>query len=465
MLEPVPEPARAPVRVGVVADDLTGSADTAVQFATAGWPTVLALPGGPPVDDGPVDDGPVDDGPVDDGPAGAADGVVAVSTDARALGEGARAVTAAAVRRLQGRGASHLYLKVDSTLRGSVASQVAGALDALDDGGGVDRRAVAVVCPAYPAMGRTVVDGVALVGGRRLEEGPAGLDPVTPVVTSVLGELLPGAVHLGHLGAGPPERAGRALLAAVLAATSGRDGARVVTVDAGNEADLDVVAAAVAAGGPALVPVGSAGLAGALATRWRCTPPSPRQLTGAPVRRAGAVLVLVSSLHDVAREQTGVLRTGRPGAIAHLAPSHAVLADDGARARWLAAADGPPRPDVLVLTAPAERQGAAAAPGVAAALADVAAALHGREPLRAVVAVGGDGAEALVRRWGATGLAVSGALAEGVPHGVLLGGVAAGLPLATKAGGFGAPGTLLDVVRRLSHPPTDHTTDPRRDLP
>lgn len=443
----MPGTARAPVLVGIVADDLTGAADTAVKFATAGWPTVLDLPGGEPAD--------------------AADGVLAVSTDARALGEDARTVTAAAVTRLRGRGATHLYLKVDSTLRGSVAHQVAGALDAWEAPG-----AVAVVCPAYPAMGRTVDGGVALAGGRRLQDGPAGRDPVTPVATSVLGELLPGAVHLGRPGAGPPDRAGAALLAAVREAAFGDAGARVVTVDATGDVDLEAVAVAVAGGGPGLVPVGSAGLAGALARRWSRSPPlstpSSRQQPDAPVHRAGAVLVLVTSLHDVAREQTGVLRDGWPHPAVHLAPSHGDLAHDGARTRWLATADRSPRPDLLVLTAPPEPRGAAAAPGVAAALADVVAALHRRDPLRAVVAVDGDGAEALVRRWAATGMAVTGALAEGVPHGVLLGGTADGLPLATKAGGFGAPGTLLDVVQRLSRSHTgaftDPLTDPRGDL-
>lgn len=449
----MPEPAPAPVRVGVVADDLTGAADTAVQFATAGWAAVLDLPGGA-------------------SRGGAPDGVLAVSTDARALGEGARAVTAAAVRGLRERGAVHLYLKVDSTLRGSVAAQVAGALDAWDDddpGAAPGRRPIAVVCPAYPAMGRTVVDGVALVGGRRLEEGPAGRDPVTPVATSELSELLPDAVHVGRPAAGPPEPAGRALLDAVFAATDGKDGARVVTVDAVDDADLAVIAAAVVAGSPALVPVGSAGLAGALATRWHPAPPelsagaAGRQTSAAQAHRAGAVLVLVSSLHDVARRQAELLGERWPGSVSRLAPTHADLADDDARERWLAAADRSPRGDLLVVTAPAESAGAVAAPGVAAALADVVADVHRREPMRAVVVVGGDGAEALVRRWGASGLAVRGALAEGVPHGVLVGGVADGLPLATKAGGFGAPGTLLDVVHRLSDQPTEHTTDPGRD--
>ncbi|TNM69740.1 four-carbon acid sugar kinase family protein [Streptomyces sp. NP160] len=447
-----------PVRVGVVADDLTGAADTAVQFVASGWAAVLDLPGG---------SSPGSSSP-GGGPADAPDGVLAVSTDARALGEGARAVTAAAVRGLRERGAAHLYLKVDSTLRGSVAAQVAGALDAWDSGDARGGRAVAVVCPAYPAMGRTVVDGVALVDGRRLEEGPAGRDPVTPVATSVLGELLPGAVHLGRPGTGPSERAGRALLDAVLAASGGDTGVRVVTVDAADDADLAVVAAAVAAGGPALVPVGSAGLAGALARCWPRTSAPTAESSRPPhaaVRSAGAVLVLVSSLHDVAREQADVLRGGWSGSVTHLAPTHADLADDAARARWLATADRPPRPDLLVLTAPPEPAGAAAAPGVATALADAVAALHGREPLRAVVAVGGDGAEALVRRWAATGLSVAGALAEGVPHGVLIGGVSDGLPLATKAGGFGAPGTLLDVVQRLSQKHTDQLADPRRDQP
>jgi uncharacterized protein YgbK (DUF1537 family) len=51
----------------------------------------------------------------------------------------------------------------------------------------------------------------------------------------------------------------------------------------------------------------------------------------------------------------------------------------------------------------------------------------------------------------ASGLSLSGEIAAGVPYGRLVGGAFAGLPVATKAGGFGTDTALrdcLDFVQR-----------------
>ncbi|MFC9089922.1 four-carbon acid sugar kinase family protein, partial [Nocardiopsis dassonvillei] len=140
-------------RVAVVADDLTGAGDTAVQFLRAGWSTELQL-----------------------SPAPSTAEVVAVSTDSRAL-PAERAAHAAdeAVRRLRGAGAARLYKKVDSTLRGPIRAEIDATLAAWSPG------AVAVVCPAFPATGRTVRDGVLLVDGVEVHRTAVGRDPVTPV--------------------------------------------------------------------------------------------------------------------------------------------------------------------------------------------------------------------------------------------------------------------------------------------
>ncbi|MGY1714065.1 four-carbon acid sugar kinase family protein [Geodermatophilus sp. SYSU D01106] len=408
-------------RTGVVADDLTGATDTSVQFARQGWPTLLRLRPG-----------------ADRLPA---DAVLAECTDARALGDEAAPATGAAVTRLHRSGVERLYVKVDSTLRGSVAAQVRGALESWS---AVRPAAFAVVCPAYPAMDRVVTDGVALAGGQLLEEGPAGRDPVTPVATSRLAELLPGSVHVRQPADGDP-----ATLAAALAA-AGRD-ARVVTVDARDDADLARLADAVDRVGPDAVPAGSAGLAGALAARWR--PAAPAADGGAPPSGERPVLVLVTSLHRTAREQEARLRRVYDGDLLHLAPTAADLADEAAWAAWVeGAVPSGPVPDLTVVTAPEERAAGARADAVAAALAGLVARLHAHRPYARVVVTGGDGARALVDRWGCTGIEVLGAVTEGVPHGRLVGGDADGLPVTTKAGGFGDPDTLVRAVSPAGRP-------------
>src|SRR6188472_4437131 len=113
------------LRVGILADDLTGAADTALQFVRAGWRTDLQLR-----------------------PGKSDAQVVAVTADSRNLSapDAAKAVVAA-VGQLRQAGVTHLYKKIDSTLRGQIRAEVLAALNAWAGD------AIAVVCPAYPAMG------------------------------------------------------------------------------------------------------------------------------------------------------------------------------------------------------------------------------------------------------------------------------------------------------------------------
>jgi len=205
------------VRVLVLADDLTGAGDTVVSFARSGWSSLLSLSGGwrhEPEEE-----------------------AVAVTLDSR-RDPRAEQVTARAAGDLD---PELLYLKIDSTVRGRVAEQVRGAV--------AGRRrtrpgAYAVLCPAYPAMGRTVEDGHVLVHDVPVHESAAGDDPVTPVRESDLRALVPGAA----LAAGED-------LAAAIREASGRTD--VVVVDARDQADLDRLAVALAEIGPQAVPVGS----------------------------------------------------------------------------------------------------------------------------------------------------------------------------------------------------------------
>ena len=72
------------------------------------------------------------------------------------------------LRALSGRRARQariLYKKIDSTLRGNVAAELAAAREAL----GVKRPIL--VAPAFPAQGRTVTNGRVLVNGKTLRSG------------------------------------------------------------------------------------------------------------------------------------------------------------------------------------------------------------------------------------------------------------------------------------------------------
>lgn len=395
-----------PAVLGLVADDLTGAGDAAVGFAEAGWRSVLALR--PSHLSSSARPGPT---------------VLAVSTGSRAAPDDEAADrTALAVDAVVAAGAERLYLKVDSTVRGSVAGQVDGALRAWAT---VHPDARAVICPAFPAHLRTVVDGQVLVAGGPLAASAAARDPVTPRTSGDLTEVFPGAVR----------QAG-----SDLSAVSGPPGSRLL-VDAHGDPDLDRLARGLDAAGPSLVVVGSGGLAAALGRRWS----QPVLRADAPSVQ-GRVLVAVSSRHPAAAAQLEQLRTG---------PS---------------AQPGLDRAGVEVLTTAAETTSPAAAAAelavrVRAALAD------GRH--EALVVVGGDGAAAILAELAADGVEIIGAVVPGCPTGFVAGGPADGLRLVTRSGGFGSAGGLDQIIRRLrtsrADPRTDHPharpRPPRKEAP
>lgn len=395
--------------VAIVADDLTGAGDTAVQFVRAGWVTQLSMGGADEALSG----------------AGARAEVLAVTTNSRAMAPAAAGeAVRREVRRLRQAGVRRLYKKVDSTLRGAFRAEIEAARAAWSDD------AVAVICPAFPATGRTVRDGVLLVDGRPVTETSAATDLVTPVTQSHIPTLL-GCAGI----AASPDETPQALAARIAQAGP------VVVVDAASEEDLERLARAVAELGERALPVGAGGLAGPLARIW----------AGAQAR--GPVVVVVTSQHSAARSQAQTLQ--ERGARTW-APAPQQLADPAAWESWAAGvvasergvADAG-RDDTVLLLAPEGRHAGLDADTVAARLGELAARLIDALGAAGVVATGGDGARQVLQSLGATGIALVDEVTGGVPMGTLTGGRAAGLPVVTKAGGFGSADVLVRAAQAI----------------
>src|SRR5215212_1235793 len=220
--------------IAVIADDLTGAADTGVQFVHAGYRTAVFFRATEVL--------------ADDLDA------VAFDTDSRTMPAGFAAKCVLEAAHLA-REARILYKKLDSTLRGNVAAELAAAL-------GGARRERAVVAPAFPAAGRTTVGGILRVHGVPVDETEMANDPHTPVseahVPSLLADAFP---SVGALGAGDladPERVRLAL-----------EDYECVVADADSDADLEALVRTVPA---RVLWAGSAGLALALGSVY----PGPR---------------------------------------------------------------------------------------------------------------------------------------------------------------------------------------------
>ncbi|MBE0584447.1 MAG: four-carbon acid sugar kinase family protein, partial [Desulfofustis sp.] len=167
------------LRIAVIADDLTGAADTGVQFCPTVGPVLLTTVDGTlPDDKSPL-------------PAG-----LAISTESRHLDSRSAGL---AVHRCTGRIAALapdlIYKKIDSCLRGNLGAE----LDALLEASGA---AASLVAPAYPTLGRTTVDDVHRLHGVPVADTEIGRDPLNPVRESRLSKLLAGQSRLtiGRIG-------------------------------------------------------------------------------------------------------------------------------------------------------------------------------------------------------------------------------------------------------------------------
>ena len=255
--------AEAGLECVLIADDLTGACDAAVQFALRGRRTIvsLALEGAP----------------------GNAQ-VLALSTESRDLEPSSiPSLMRRVASRLPIRDARMVFKKIDSTLRGHGGHEIAAAVEAFGCH-------AAIVTPAFPAMGRVVRNGLLAVT----------TDPAFRAIDLRAWLELQGAAPSRHL-----EAAG---LAEAL-----NSGLRFLSVDAVCEQDLEQIAAAGLRSGRRLLWAGSAGLAGALANAM---PGEPAQFAVQPKSGAG-VLFCIGSDHPVTAEQESRLLASRPSVLLH----------------------------------------------------------------------------------------------------------------------------------------------------
>jgi uncharacterized protein YgbK (DUF1537 family) len=400
------------VLVAVIADDLTGAADTGVQLVRAGYRTAVAFHGSALP------------------PAVGLD-AVAADTDSRGLDPEAAAERAArAAAELSAAGI--LYKKLDSTLRGPVAEELGAALR------GSGRR-TGILAPAFPPAGRTTENGVQLVDGVPVDETAFARDPTWPVREARLPALLeraglgPVRVLLALGGRPDPGRVARELEAAAW-----------LVADARDDDDLEALVRSVP-DPSAVLWAGSAGLAGALGR----VHPGPRA-NPAPARDTPEAppLVVLGSANPVIREQ--VERLVRDAEVEDVAVGASVLAaDEGSRSavERAGAALAAGRAAVVRVTDDGPRGGPDAARRIATALAWAARELDERRLAGGLVLSGGDTAVGVARALGAEGLLVEDELEPGVPLGRLIG--PRPLPVVTKAGGFGSPDALVRACRAL----------------
>jgi D-threonate/D-erythronate kinase len=404
----------------IIADDLTGAADTAVQFRRVGFPSVVLA-------------------------RLAKDHTPLKRTQVTSLSLNTRDASPTAVRRLWQRHAPTItalaqgalvYQKIDSTLRGHPALDVRRLL-------GLLRASAALIAPAYPRLGRHTTDGVHHVHGVPLAETEYARAQTRAPATSHLVELFttddaPPPVHLPLRVIEEGVERVAAWLQPYLAGPC-----RLITADASDEYHLDILTDVALPRAGQLLLVGSAGWAERLALACK------ERLSYAPVRPG--VLAVVGSLSSVTTRQVQAALQGG----ATLGRYHSIEAKSAAGESsqdWQSITQALRGGRAAILwTNPGDVRASSGRAGqqILRAVAGAVRAILSTTPVSGLAIVGGDTAQAVLRALQASGLTLAGEITPGLPYGRLLDGPFAGLPTATKAGGFGTDGAIRECLRFL----------------
>jgi uncharacterized protein YgbK (DUF1537 family) len=277
--------------VGIVADDLTGACDTALQFFSSHSNTHVLLDLQTALKEGPLQ--------------GDTEGnqVWSINTGSRHSNpHEAQAYVRQAIALCRDRfGVENFYKKIDSTLRGHIAHECLGMLDEL-------KAQCAVIVPAYPEESRRTVGGYQLVRGIPVEKTIVARDPLFPVRQSHLPTMLEQSTKpeiVGHIplsqvlhGAGPILIKLKELIG---------EGRKLIVIDATSSEDLEQIALAIekAQKYARVLPCGSAGLAQALANLWMNEPEGdifPRKAANLSTP-ASPILIVSGSNTDTTRQQ------------------------------------------------------------------------------------------------------------------------------------------------------------------
>ncbi|SHG15989.1 four-carbon acid sugar kinase family protein [Ornithinibacillus halophilus] len=153
------------MKVGVIADDLTGANGTGVKLTKLGLKTKTTFYQKEFTTFEP-------------------DSAICLDTDSRYLTPlDAQHRVLQSVHSLTGWQADLICKRIDSTFRGNIGPELEVLLNNIEG-------STVVIVPTFPSSGRTVVGGYLLVNGKPLHETDVANDPISPIVDSYLPAIL-----------------------------------------------------------------------------------------------------------------------------------------------------------------------------------------------------------------------------------------------------------------------------------
>ena len=426
----------------VIADDLTGAADTGAQFVKNGFNTLLVSPR--------------DADSIDFSEFSERD-VLVIATDSRALHPPEAFHLVSNLSRAIDRTLFPIiYKKIDSTLRGNIGQEV----DAILYETGIP---VCIAAPSYPEQHRTMVDGIMMV--ERKPIASSEFASALPVKTSDARNLLEkqsvygvGRIALQHV------RSGQDSLQKKIEAEQAK-GHKIIIVDAVERQDLANIAETALKMSRTPLLVGSAGLAEEVAKRMSLSREDGSQISmqRESSREFKHIFIISGSLSPVTHKQLerGEEKWGFPS----FELTKPLLTTDengwndqkGALTGQIVSALE--RGHAVLKTCPE----VIATPNspfpfnqhqIARRLADAVYAVMKAFRMHiqdfAMITIGGDTAMNVFSSLAFEGIEIEGELIEGIMMGHLVGGLCDGLEVITKAGAFGGEDALCNILDLLS---------------
>lgn len=422
-------------RILVIADDLTGANATGARFARTGSRVVTVAP---------------------EHVAGVLDDhdVVVANIDSRNLPADQAADLVTDVIEA-GWPVGLVVKRVDSTLRGNVGAEIEAAWHAVRERTPARTRVRVLLSPAFPAAGRGTSGGRQMLDGVPLERTELAMDPLNPVRTSVVADIVAeqSALAVRHL---PLRRSDRALLAAELSA--GEE--PVVLCDALTDThltDLTQAAADVHRRDGTVWVVADPGASGPLLAE-------ALGLRG-QAAAVGPLLAVGGSTTDLTRRQSDAFLRANPARVVdvdavRLGHDENYQDDRGTElAKALSTSQFPDVVLVRVTTLAADVAGLplrdrTALPGLLAELVGAAVGEAERDSRSSgapsgLYISGGEATATLLDELGVHGCAIGGEIVPLVVYGTLSGGRLDGVPMIVKGGLVGDDTTMADCVDRL----------------
>ena len=238
--------------IGIIADDLTGANDTALQFYTHGCNTQIVLNCEDSLNEINIKNAQA----------------CAISTETRNLDpNSAYQRTKTACQKLyENFNVEYLYKKIDSTLRGNIAVEIKAILDIINHD-------AAIVVPAFPKENRCTIGGYHLLKGVPIERTEMARDPKSPIYESYIPAMLQSQLKefgsdlkVGTIAFKTVVKGAALILTEIHKLIN--EGVKIVVIDAQSSIDLEQIALAVKKSTFNLLPVGAAGFASALSDIW-----------------------------------------------------------------------------------------------------------------------------------------------------------------------------------------------------